>query len=189
MLNEPSIDLYVGDAAAAYERFARDLPALRRSLMLHSGYVRALTHATHGRLAIASIAAKPELRRQRIGEARAAMLGLRSEYEPWTAVLAANIEALVANAQEDRSAAIAALRRAIERSQATDSLVFVPPAEYRLGELLGGEEGAEHIQKAMQKLQEWGVRRPARWVDVALPGRWVGPRRAAKPGWTAPPGP
>ena len=176
MVNEPSIDLYVGDSGAAYDRFARDLPALRRSLMLHSGYVRAVTYATHGRLAIASIAAKPELRRRRMAEARAAMRKLRREYAPWTAVLAASIEALVANAQEDRPAALAALRRVIDLSIATDSLVVLPPAEYRLGELVGGEEGAERIQRAIRKLEEWGVKRPARWVDVSLPGRWVGPR-------------
>ena len=144
--------------------------------MLHSGYVRAVTYATHGRLAIASIAARPDLRRRRISEARAAIRKLRREYAPWTAVLAANIEALVANALEDRRAALAALRRVIELSMATDSLVFLPPAEYRLGELLGGEEGAERVRRAVSKLEEWGVKRPARWVDVSLPGRWMAAR-------------
>jgi hypothetical protein len=176
MVNEPSIDLYVGDAAAAYDRFARDLPALQRSLMLHSGYVRAVTYYTHARLAVASLAARPELRGRRIAEARAAMRKLRREYAPWTAVLAASIEALVANAQEDRPAVLAALRRVIDLSMATDSLVFLPPAEYRMGELVGGEEGAERIQRAIRKLEEWGVKRPARWVDVSLPGRWGGAR-------------
>jgi hypothetical protein len=177
MINEPCIDLYVGDASAAYDRFARDLPALRRSLMLFSGYIRAVTHSTHGRLAIASIAARPELRHQRIAEARAAMRKLQREYAPWTAVLAASIEALVANALEDRPAAIIALRRVMDLSMATDSLVFFPPAEYRLGQLVGGKEGAEHVAKAVRKLEEWGVKRPARWVDVSLPGVWGGPRR------------
>jgi hypothetical protein len=173
MVNEPSIDLYVGDSGAAYDRFVRDLPALRRSLMLHSGYVRAVTFATQGRLAIASIEARPELRRRRIAEARVAMRKLRREYAPWTAVLAASIEALVANAQGDRPAARAALRRVIDLSMATDSLVFLPPAEYRLGELVGGQEGAERVERAVRKLEEWGVKRPARWVDVSLPGRWA----------------
>jgi eukaryotic-like serine/threonine-protein kinase len=180
MVNEPSIDLYLGDPGAAYDRFARDLPPLRRSLMLRSGYVRAVTYATRGKLAIASIAAKPELRRRRIGEARAAMRQLRREYAPWSAVLAANIEALVANEQGDRQAALAALRRVIDLSIATDSLVFLPPAEYRLGELLGGEEGAERIRRATGKLEEWGVKRPARWVDVSLPGPWVSGARCAR---------
>jgi eukaryotic-like serine/threonine-protein kinase len=173
MVNEPSIDLYLADPGAAYDRFARALPALRRSLMLRSGYVRAVTYATQGRLAIASIAATSELRRRRIAEARVAMRELRREYPPWTAVLASNIEALVANAEGDRATALAALRRVIDLSIATDSLVFVPPAEYRLGELLGGEEGKERIQAATRKLEQWGVKRPGRWVDVSLPGRWT----------------
>jgi hypothetical protein len=176
MVNEPSIDLYGGDSAAAYDRFARDLPALRRSLMLHSGYVRVVTYATQGRLAIASIAANPGLRRRRIAEARACMRKLRREYAPWAAVLAASLEALIANALGDRQAAIAALSRTIDLSVTTHSLVFLPPAEHRLGELLGGKEGAERLREAVRKLEAWGVKKPGLWVDVALPGRWGGRR-------------
>jgi hypothetical protein len=176
MINEPSIDLYVGDPGAAYDRFAGAMPALRRSMMLHSGYIRATTLVTQGRLAIASIAARPELRRQRIAEARTALRKLRREYPPWTAVLVASIEALVANAQGDRLAAISALRQVIGLAIATDSLVFLPPARYRLGELLGGEEGEAHIRNATGKLEEWGVKRPALWVATSFPGRWTAAR-------------
>jgi hypothetical protein len=174
MVAEPNVHLYLGDPAAAYDRFVRDLPALRRSLMLFSGFVRVVTYATQGRLAVASIAGRPELRHRRLAEAREAMRKLRREYAPWTAVLAANTEALVAIAEGDRATAIAALRRVVEVSTATESLVYLPPAEYRLGELIGGDEGAEHVERAVRKLEEWGVKRPDRWVEMSLPGRWLG---------------
>ena len=56
MVYAPDIDLYLGDGAAAYERFMRDMPKLKKSLLLHAGYSRAVTLHTHARVAIASAA-------------------------------------------------------------------------------------------------------------------------------------
>jgi hypothetical protein len=172
MVYAPAIDLYVGDVASAYDRFTRDLPALKRSLLLHAGFIRAVTFYTHGRLAIASIESRPELRDARIAEARRMSRRLRREHNPWTAMLAALVEAVADNAAGDQPAAIAALRRAIEWAEATESGLYIPAARYRLGELLGGDQGRALMQSALQTLTEWGVRNPARWLWVYLPGSW-----------------
>jgi hypothetical protein len=172
MVYAPAIDLYVGDVASAYDRFTRDLPALKRSLLLHAGFIRAVTFYTHGRLAIASIESHPELREARIAEARRISRRLRREYNPWTAMLAALVEAVANNAAGDQPATIAALRRAIEWAEATESGFYVPAARYRLGELLGGDQGRALMQSALQTLTEWGVRNPARWLWVYMPGSW-----------------
>ncbi len=172
MVFEPDIDLYVGDGGRAYERFARDLPALKRSLMLTSGLVRATTLHARARFAIASIESDPSLRSTRIAEARRAARRLRKETSPWIAMLAAMVDALLENASGHREPAIAALLEAIQRAEDTDTLCYVAPARYRLGELLGGDEGRALVETATEAISAEGIRNPARWVAFYLPGRW-----------------
>jgi hypothetical protein len=182
MVFAPDIDLYVGDGATAYERFARDLPALKRSLLLHSGYIRAVTLCTRGRLAIASIESKPSPRSARIHEARRCARALRRELTPWSAMLASMVDAVVENASGHREAAIAALRDAIERALRTDTLCYVEPLRHRLGELLGGDEGRALMEHAVEAIAAQGVRDPRRWVAMNLPGTWgVAPTAGPRP--------
>ena len=172
MIYAPDIDLYVDDPAAAYERFVRDMPRLKKSLLLHAGFARALTFYTHGRLAIASVDAVPAIRRARIDEARHMARRLERECSAWTGVLASLVEALAENAEGHRAAAIEALRKAVERAHATETLSYVPAARYRLGQLLGGDEGGEMIRVSRETMIAWGVRNPERWVRVYMPGPW-----------------
>jgi hypothetical protein len=164
MIYEPAIDLYIGDTQSAYERFVRDMPALRRSWLLRTGYVRAITLSTHGRLAIASIDARPDLRRKRIAEATRSLHALEREWSPWVGVLAAGVRSAIAGARGDADLAIEALRDQIRRAHDTRSLSYVPPAQHRLGELVGGDEGRELVKSALETLVAWGVRKPARWL-------------------------
>ena len=178
MVYAPDIDLYLGDGAAAYERFMRDMPKLKKSLLLHAGYSRAMTDYTHGRVAIASIAsaaASPALRASRIAEALRMSRRLAREYNPWTGMLAALVLAIAKNAEGDRAAAIAALRVAIERGEATESISFLPSARYRLGELLGGDEGRALMDAALRTMKEWDVQHPVPWLAVYMPGVWTSP--------------
>jgi hypothetical protein len=167
------IELYEGKADVGYDRFMSQMPALKRSLLLHSGFIRATTWYTQGRLAIGSIAARPHTRRERIAEARRMATLLEREVAPWTGALAAFVRAAAENADGDKPAAIRALRAAIARSEATDSIVYLAPARYRLGELIGGEEGAEIVRAARAELVSWGMRNPDRSPNLALPGTWT----------------
>jgi eukaryotic-like serine/threonine-protein kinase len=171
------IDLYVGESGRAYERFMSGMPALKRSFLLHSGFIRAMTLFTRGRLAIASIASAPELRGARIAEARRMARRLEREYDPWTAALAALVRAAADNAAGDRAAAVSTLRIAIERAETTDTVVFAVIARHRLGELLGGEEGRDLVRAAHGAMSTEGIRDPERWMAVFMPGNW-GPRDA-----------
>jgi hypothetical protein len=172
MVYEPDVDLYQGDPAAAYARFARDLPALKKSLLLHSGFIRAMTAYTQGRLAVATIDADPTLRESRIAEARQMVQKLRREFDPWAQVLAELVKATADNASSDREGSVASLRAVIERAEATDTVIFVPAARYRLGQLLGGEEGRKLIEKATEELAAQDVQNLAPWLRTYLPGTW-----------------
>jgi len=171
MAFEPDIDLYVGDGAGAYDRVMRDLPALRRSLLLNVQFVRSLTHYTLGRCAVASISG-PAQRRARVAEARRAARRLERERLPWTNVLAALVAAVAENAAGDRAGAVAALRRAVEAAGSAGMGMHATAARYRLGQLVDGAEGAALLQTALEALAAEGIRDPSRWVAIYLPGAW-----------------
>jgi hypothetical protein len=79
---------------------------------------------------------------------------------------------MVEQEEGNRDAALKALRQGIALSLATKSIVFAVPAQYRLGELLGGDEGRETMLTAQAQMEAWGVRDPKRWVAIYMPGSW-----------------
>ncbi len=172
MVFEPDIDLYVGDGVAAYERLRRDMPALRRSLLLNVQFVRSVTAYTLGRCAVASIEGRPGQRGARLAEARRAMRRLQRERMPWTTVLAEVLGAVAENAAGDRAAAVAALRRAVAAAGSAGMGMHATAARYRLGQLVGGEEGALLMQSALEALAAEGIRDALRWIAIYLPGAW-----------------
>jgi serine/threonine protein kinase len=167
------IDLYTGESAA-YERFVAQRPALRRSFLLHAGFVRIMTATIQGRLAIASIRSDspPALRRARIADARRMIRRLESEYEAWAGALALLLRATVENAAGDGAAAARALTEAIPRLEATGAAGYATFARYRLGQLLRGPEGQDLERSALESMYTQGVVQPERYVRVYLPGVW-----------------
>jgi hypothetical protein len=172
MVSEPDVDIYAGDGAAAYERFARDQAALRRSFMLKVQFVRSITHYANGRCAVASIEARPLLRDRRLAEARRCAVRLRRERMPWVDTLACTLEAAVENAGGERDACIAALHALCRSAERTNMSMYAAAARYRLAELRGGGEVARDLAASTRELEEKGVRSPAAMVAVYLPGRW-----------------
>ena len=155
----------------------RDMPKLKKSLLLRAGYSRAVTLHTHARVAIASIASSPRFAPRRIrrgaSHVPSARAGVRLRRPGCWPLFAA---AISKNAEGDRAAAIAALRVAIERGEATETISFLPSTRYRLGELLGGDEGRALMDAALRTMKEWGVVDPAAWLAVYMP-RWTSPYR------------
>jgi serine/threonine protein kinase len=168
----PDIDLYMGRGAKAYEDFKRQLPALKRSLLLNVQFVRGVTRYAHGRCAIASLESHPELRRVRVSEARSMARRLRRERMPWTTPLAAIVQAAAENAAGDRDAAAAALRTAAASAEAAGMAMHAVAARHRLGTLIGGEEGRSMVERANQAMTSEGIKNPARWLSIYLPGTW-----------------
>jgi tetratricopeptide (TPR) repeat protein len=169
------IELYVGEGGRAYKHLMRDMPRLKKSFLLHAGFIRAATFYMRGRAAIASIGSRADLRRRRIAEARRLARQLAREAEAWTHALAFLLRAVADNAAGDRAAAVAALREGVERAEATSTVLYVLPARYRLGQLLGGDEGAAMVRQAVEAMTAAGVRNPERWVACHMPGDWGPP--------------
>jgi hypothetical protein len=172
MVYGPDAEVYSGNGAAAYEQFGRGLPALGRSLLMHAGFIRAMTSFCRARYAIASIEQRPAAREQRVEEALDMAERLSRESDRWTMGLAAMVRAIAYNAGGDRSRAIDALRRAAEHTQASACLVYNAPVLYRLGQLLGGREGEAMRRGAHDAMLARGIRNPDRWTRMYLPGVW-----------------
>jgi hypothetical protein len=166
------IDLYNGEGAQGYDRFLERLPALKKSMFLYSGMVRAMSRFGQAKLAIAASATRPERRAEYIADARRIAKLLNDEYEPWVGCLAALLDACIENAEGDRAAAVASLRLAIERMDRTQTGQHRPVAQYRLGQLLEGAEGQQALESAMAEMKDRGIVDPARYAAVHAPGTW-----------------
>src|SRR5580698_5028396 len=151
------------------------MPLLKRSLLLHSGFIRTMTWLTWGRLAVASAVVNPEVKRARLTEARKMVRKLGREHDQWARAVAQLLRAATENADGRRDEAIVAMRSALQQLDATGTGYYQTPARYRLGQLLGGDEGRTLIQGAVGDLEAQGVHDPARWSGVHLPGTWSGP--------------
>jgi len=169
---EADTELYVGDAARAHDRVARDLPALRKSFLLQGQFTRALTADMRGRCAVASGEAETGKRSVRLAEARQMARQLERERMPYAAVWAAILRAGVASVTEKTDRAAECLRSAVQLADQTDMLLHSLAARYQLGRLLGGDAGREIARSADEAMREAGVVAPERFASVIVPGRW-----------------
>ncbi len=166
-------ELYAGDGARACEILARDARALRRSFLLQVQFLRATTAFVRGRSLVASIAAAPGARDARVKAARAIARRLEREKMPWTAVLACLVRAAAENAAGRREQAIAALEAAIHRARLAEMPMYGWAARHRLGLLVGGADGARRTRDAEAAMAAQGIRVPARFAGMLLPGSWA----------------
>ena len=100
---------------------------------------------------------------------------LDREHDAFAGGFARLIEASIERQEGRRDRAIAALRRAIERMEATGSFYYCLPARFRLGQLLGGDDGRALMKAATDELEAQGIRDPVRWSEALVPGKWLAP--------------
>jgi tetratricopeptide (TPR) repeat protein len=171
MLADANIELYVGDGERAYQRVASDWTKLRKSLLLRVQYVRADARFARARAAVASCEHAPN-RRARLGDAELLARRLAQERMAWTQPLAAIIRAGVASVQGKRADANRLLQVALEQVEALEMAAHAAAIRHQLGLLLGGDAGGELTARAEQAMTGQGIRIPARFAAMLVPGRW-----------------
>jgi hypothetical protein len=172
MLAGANIDLYVGDGASAYDGVERVWKKLQATMLLRVQYMRADANFLRARCAIASLGEGAH-RRARLVEIRELAKRLERERMPWIAPLAAIISAAASEAEGDRSAAAMSLRAAIDLANAADMSLHAAAARHQLGSMLGGEEGGALVREACQAMTAQGVRNPAGFASMLVPGSWA----------------
>jgi hypothetical protein len=163
----------MGDGARALARLERDARALRRSLVLNAGMIRRLTRYQRAYCAIASIEAAPATRRERVAEARRIAQQLEKEPAVWLPAFVAIIRASADNAAGDPASAVVRLREAVRHAEAADLPPQAWAARYRLGKMLGGDEGRQLVDQAERSMRDEGIRSPERTAAWLVPGRWA----------------
>jgi len=141
------LDLYAGDGASAWARIRERWPALRRSLVLRIGVVRAgLLHVRTGcALAAASVERQGAERRRLLGDAARGIAGLERIDLPFARPLAALRRAALATQRERAREAESKLEAAIAGFEALEMRAYLAAARRRLAQLRGRPAAADFM--------------------------------------------
>jgi hypothetical protein len=167
LLAHGQIDLYIGDGRTGLERTDQHWRALAGSLLLRVQNIRVEAHHLRARCALAE--AKASGNAKLLETATGAARKIRREDMPWALAIAQLVDASVAAARTDRSAADA-LASAEQALVAADMHLYAAVARYRRGQLLGGEAGSALAATARDELVALGARNPERIADMIVPG-------------------
>ena len=160
-------ELYTGAAAKAVEVLDRGLPAIRRAFLfrVYLMKVTATLVRTAAWLGALSDGA-PAPRRLRAAIERACN-GLGRD--PQSRAVAVLVGAELAVLRGDLEAAATGYRSAARGFDAADIATFADAARWRLGELLGGDDGRALVDQARAALVAEGIVRPDRVVAMFVP--------------------
>jgi serine/threonine protein kinase len=158
LLSYAQIDLYEdGSKPLSYQSIPKRSPIFRNHVL------RVMALSIRGRLALAEGGSS-------LTEAKRLARLLIKERSPYGPALGFLLEAGLCATRGDQDAAIAALREAAARAEAMSMCMYVATARYRLGQLLGGPEGAAMNEEAERSMRAEGVKNPTRMIEMLAPG-------------------
>lgn len=162
------IDLYRGDGARAWWHVQKAWGPLRRSLIDQVHLVRVDSLAIRGRCAAAAAAATADHGAARVAGRMARRL-LRGE-TAWGRAHGSLIQAALYRRAGDDTAAMDALRAAIETYEDNDMALYASAARDRLGRILGGDEGRVLVEGNHARMVAAGVADPEAITRMLAPG-------------------
>jgi hypothetical protein len=160
--------LYLGDADKAMGHVTSTWPKLERSLLTNTQALRIEARHLRSRVCLAYLKAHPTDRAAR-ATLTADIRALRRENAGWGTAFAAFAEALLHVLDGDAEAARTGLEAAERELADCDMELLKMVTRYRLGQLLGGGEGARHVREACDWLEAHQVKSPARFVAHYAP--------------------
>jgi len=154
--------LYAGDPQRAASQMAQRLAGLKSSMMLRLPIIAGEIGFLRGRIALAQAERLPR------GSDRAMWLKETHGYArrllrikfPIGRALAMLLRAGAARIEDDQDTAVRELRAAIEELEDLETMLYVYPARRRLGEMIGGDAGAELVESADQWFEQQDARNP-----------------------------
>ena len=162
------IELYTGDYEVAWKHLEGQVKPLEKSMLLRIQGLRIEAIYLRARLALASAAGDQREQRLRLAESLAN--NIAAEHMPWSNPLAMLIHAGLAKRRGDDSRAAALVSQAIEGFEASDMKLYVATARRRLGEIIGGDGGAELIKQADDWMNKQEIKNPAAVANLMAPG-------------------
>ncbi|MCB1056505.1 MAG: AAA family ATPase, partial [Acidobacteria bacterium] len=178
MIGTVEVALYGGARVGAWKRLQNRWPELERSLLLRIQLTRLEAWHLRARTALAAAVQlgpeageTPSLRRA----VRKAIRRMRREGSSWGLALAGLVEAGLESLQGRRRKVLALLESAAEGLEGREMTLYAAAARRRLGQLIGGPQGAEQILEADARLREAGIENPEAMADLLAPGEWPRP--------------
>jgi len=166
---ETCIDLYCEDGAAAWDRLSRVWPLTREPQNVQLIHIWMLSFRARSALAAAHQAPVRD-RASLLGAAEADARRLERTKIEFAAALAQLFRAGVASSRGDQATARRRLTRAIESLDAVAMHSYAAAARWRLGTLLGSQEGRALVDQADSWMRSRAIRNPARMVALHAPG-------------------
>lgn len=162
------IELYTGDYEVAWRHIEGQVKPLERSMLLRIQGLRIEAKFLRARLALASAAGEKRAGRLRIAEDLAKSIA--SEQMPWANPLAFVIQAGLAHRRGDDARAVALIIWAIEGFEGSNMALYAATARRRLGEITGGDRGAELVRQADEWMGKQQIKNPAAVANLMAPG-------------------
>ncbi len=157
------LDLHAGRGQAARERLAETWPRMKASMILRVQFLKHTMIALRARATLAAASSPADLALVERDAKRLAREGLTSS-SGMALLLRAGIER-----RQDPEAAAALYRSAATELERAEMALHRAAALVRLGELLGGAEGAELCVAARRSLAAQRIQQPDRFVAMLAP--------------------
>ncbi len=170
LLAKGSIDLYVGDAAAAWARIEDSWPRLQASYQLEVQHNRLEMLFLRARSALAAALADAGPRDKLLRQVERDARTLEHEDLAWPRALAALCRGGLAAARADSATAARELEQALAAFEQLKMPLYAAVARRRLGQVVGGEPGAYLVAVANQYFAAQKVEDAARFTAIWAPG-------------------
>ncbi|HEY7422786.1 MAG TPA: protein kinase [Gemmataceae bacterium] len=168
LFDEAQIDLYLGDAEAAWHRLVDSWPDLEQTHLMRVQQIRIVMLHQRARCAVTRAGGKDSDTWLRIAERDAR--SLRREKLLWADALALLIEAALAFRRGDAEKSRQILANAAASLTAVDMHLYAAAARRRLGQLLGGTQGQELVCQGEEWMNGQKVRNLDRMTALLAPG-------------------
>jgi serine/threonine protein kinase/tetratricopeptide (TPR) repeat protein len=162
------IELYTGDREIAWRHIEAQIKPMVKSMLLRFQVLRLEAMHLRARLALASADGSERERRLQITEDLAQRLA--KEKMAWADPLAALLRAGVAKKRGDESKAVILISQAIEGLELADMELYATAARLRLGEIIGGDHGAELVLAAEDWMRKQQIKNLAAFANMLAPG-------------------
>lgn len=163
------VDLYSQDSEGAWRRLVEGWKPLTRSLLMRVQILRVESVFLRARTALVRMAQGREVAAMTREVERAARR-LAHERTAWTDPIALQVKAALARLRGDDERARTQLSAAWRGFEACDMALFAAAAQWRLGELTGGTEGAALVKAANATFAAQSVVDPGRLTALLAPG-------------------
>lgn len=164
-LSTCDIAAYTGDPTIVQQ--AKSLyQALRKSTLYRLQNIRVESTIFYGRLLLAS----PDATASELAAVRKLARRDRKSPYPLGGLLEPLLLAGVAKREGDDDTALSLLSTAAAQLEDAGTMMYAYAAKYRLGQMMGGDEGARLVDEASEGMREQGADRPSRIATLLAPG-------------------